>query len=227
MKVVILQSNYMPWRGYFDLVRDADVFCFYDEVKYTKNDWRNRNKIYTKNGLQWLTIPIDKNAVKLKISEVELPEGWETKHADVLRLSYGRAPQYKQIQQLIDELYLNNTHKTLSAFNQHTIKHISGLVGIDTKFVCSSDYDLRGDRVDRLINLLKDLEATEYISGPSAKDYLDGQENLFTENGIKLTYKKYGPYKEYEQLQQPFEPAVSMLDLIAHVPFDQIKNYLG
>jgi hypothetical protein len=227
MKVVILQSNYMPWRGYFDLINDADVFCFYDEVKYTKNDWRNRNRIYSKNGLQWLTIPIDKNAVKLKISEVEMPEGWEEKHATTLKLSYGRAPQFKQIEELLNEVYLNNKIRLLSEFNQNSIKHICKLAGITTNFVSSADYELRGDRVDRLLNLLQDLGATEYISGPSAKDYLTGSEHLFTERGMKLSYKTYGPYKTYEQLSQPYEPAVSILDLVAHIPYSQLKDYVS
>jgi len=227
MKAVILQSNYMPWKGYFDLINDADVFCFYDEVKYTKNDWRNRNRIYSKNGLQWLTIPIDKDAVKLRISEVKMPEGWEEKHATTLRLSYGRAPQFKQLDELIHEIYSGNKLKFLSEFNQHSIKYISKLAGITTQFVSSSDYSLRGDRVERLLNLLQDLGATEYISGPSAKDYLNGSEYLFLEKGIKLTYKTYGPYKTYEQLAQPYEPAVSILDLIAHVPFSKLKNYIS
>jgi hypothetical protein len=225
MKVVILQSNYIPWRGYFDLINEADVFCFYDEVKYTKNDWRNRNKIYTKNGLQWLTIPIDKTAVKLKISEVELPNGWEQVHANILRLAYGRAPQFKQLERVISEVY-DESSKYLSEFNQRSIKYISGQLGIKTKFVSSGDYDLKGERVERLIGLLKDIGATEYISGPSAKDYLQNYEHLFPENGIQLTYKKYGPYLPYKQLSEPFEPAVSVLDLIANVPYEEIGKYL-
>lgn len=226
MKVVILQSNYMPWRGYFDLIKNADVFCFYDEVKYTKNDWRNRNKIYSKNGLQWLTIPIDKDAVKLKISEVILPNGWENKHAETLKTVYGRASQYHQLEGLIDQLYHKNRYSLLSDFNRNAIQELSKLMGLSTEFVSSSSYNLQGDRVWRLINLLKELGATTYISGPSAKDYLQGNEHLFEENGIQLQYMKYGPYKEYAQFQLHFEPYVSILDLIAHVPLDEINDYL-
>lgn len=225
MKVVVLQSNYIPWRGYFDLIGNADIFCFYDEVKYTKNDWRNRNKIYSKNGLQWLTIPINKEAVKQKISEVELPDNWEQKHISILEMTYGKAPFFFQLEKIIQDIYIGNKHHLLSNFNQNIIKYLCAEFGFKTKFVSSVNYDLRGNRVDRLLNLLNDIGTTEYITGPNAKAYLSGAESLFSHNGINLTYKQYGPYKEYKQLSLPFEPNVSIIDLIANVSCDEIKRY--
>src|SRR6185436_12370323 len=101
VRAVVLQSNYLPWRGYFDLIQNADVFVFYDEVQYTKNDWRNRNRICSKNGVQWLTIPISRDAVKLKISEVHLPDArWQEDHFQTLRHSYKPARFYEQIEPL-------------------------------------------------------------------------------------------------------------------------------
>lgn len=224
MKVVILQSNYMPWRGYFDLINDADIFCFYDEVKYTKNDWRNRNKIYTKNGLQWLTIPISKDSTKLKISEVFFQKSWEEEHSQILQLAYGRSLYYNQLKDLINEIYRNNKFQSLSEFNQNSIKHICSLLNIKTKFVSSSDFDLKGDRLERLINLIKDIGANEYISGPSASVYLKDSEYLFSDNNIKLTYKTYNEYPKYTQLSEPFEPYVSILDVLANVSYNEIQN---
>ena len=224
MKVVILQSNYLPWKGYFDLVNDADVFCFYDEVKYTKNDWRNRNKLYTKNGLQWISIPIIKDAVKLKISEAELPENWQDEHSKIIKYAYGRAPFYSNLEGLCEDFYQKSKFRFLSEFNQYSIKKIANFIGIKTAFVNSNDYELRGDRVERLINLLKDIGATEYISGPAAKDYLTEQEHFFLDNNIKLTYKNYDGYPEYEQLRKPFENYVSVIDLIANISKDDIAK---
>jgi hypothetical protein len=226
MKVVILQSNYLPWKGYFDLINDADVFCFYDEVKYTKNDWRNRNKIYSKNGLQWLSIPIDKDAVKYKICEAVLPQGWQQQHYNSLKMTYGRAPHFASLEQLMNEFYVNRQFQYLSEFNQHSIKEIAAFLGINTRFVNSNEYELKGDRVERLINLLKDIGATEYISGPAAKDYLSGQEHRFEENNIKLTYKDYKGYPEYEQLIKPFEHYVSIVDLIANLGSEGSKKHI-
>jgi hypothetical protein len=226
MKVVILQSNYIPWKGYFDLIHDADVFCFYDEVKYTKNDWRNRNRIYTKNGLQWLSIPISKDAVKQKISEVELPSGWQQAHNTSLRLGYGKAPYFKNLTEFLDDFYINKTFGHLSEFNQYSIRRIAEYIGIETRFVNSADYELKGDRVERLVNLLVQMGATEYISGPSAKGYLAGNEHLFEEKGIKITFKEYGAYPPYRQLLNEFENAVSVVDMIANLDRSEIADYI-
>jgi len=225
MRVVVLQSNYIPWKGYFDLIHDADVFCFYDEVQYTKNDWRNRNKIYSKNGLQWLTIPIPSSAVKLKISEVELPPNWQKDHCKALQLSYSRAPYFGQLKEIMDDIY-NFPVNTLSGFNHYSTQKIASYIGINTRFDNSANYNLKNDKLERLVSLLVDLKATEYISGPAAKDYLTGHEELFTTHGIKLTYKTYGGYKPYKQLCEPFEHTVSILDLIANVEKNEIKNHI-
>lgn len=224
MKVVVLQSNYIPWRGYFDLINDADVFCFYDEVKYTKNDWRNRNKIYSKNGCQWLTIPIDKNAVKSKISEVIMPNGWQKKHAEILQLTYGRSPYFFQLEKILTDIYSQNQFQLLSEFNQNFITYLSNAFAFKTKFLDSSNFNLQGERITRLVNLLVDIGATEYITGPSAKNYLIGYENMFSDHNVKISYKVYGPYEEYKQLTDPFEPNVSILDLIANVSYENIKH---
>ena len=226
MRVVVLQSNYVPWKGYFDLINDADVFCFYDEVQYTKNDWRNRNKIYSKNGLQWLTIPIHKEAVKHKISEVELPLDWQKEHYKILQLSYSKAPYFLQLKELMDDLYIDFSCRTLSEFNHYSIKKIASYLGITTRFVNSADYNLKSGKLDRLISLLVELNATEYITGPSAKDYLTDHEHLFAENGIAHSYKNYEGYKPYKQLSEPFENSVSILDLIANVERSEIKNHI-
>lgn len=227
MKVVILQSNYIPWKGYFDLINDADIFVFYDEVKYTKNDWRNRNRIFTKNGLQWLTIPINKDAVKQRISEVLLPDNsWQELHFKSLELGYKSALYYSQLERLMDRIYIAQKWKNLSEMNQSIVKEISDYLGIRTRFVDSKSLDLKGDRIDRLINILKQLNATEYISGPTAKVYIEEYEHLFSKNNIKLVYKNYAGYPEYEQLSKPFEHSVSIFDLIANVKIDVIKKYI-
>ncbi len=225
MKVAIIQSNYLPWKGYFDIIHDSDIFCFYDEVKYTKNDWRNRNKLYSKNGLFWLTIPIHKDAVKQKISEVMLPKtNWKEEHYTVIRETYKKAKFFSQLEPLIEDFYHGNDWEFLSDLNQVFIKKISKTIGIETKFVNSKDYDLEGGRVERLINLLVKLGATEYISGPAAKDYLNGYENLFEAENIKLTFKDYSGYSPYPQLSYPFENYVSIIDMIANVSLEEIPD---
>ena len=226
-KVVILQSNYIPWKGYFDLINDADVFVYYDEVQYTKNDWRNRNKIYSVNGEQWLTIPISKDAVKLKISEVKLPEkSWQARHHKSIYYCYKKAPFFYQIEPLINEVYLEKEWTSLVELDRYLIEKIAGLIGIQTQFIDSKQLELKGDRVERLIHVLKQLNATAYISGPSAKEYLAGSENMFIDSGIQLLYKDYSNYPSYKQMCEPFIHAVSILDLLANVEREKIKDYI-
>jgi WbqC-like protein family len=227
MKAAILQSNYIPWKGYFDIINDVDIFCFYDEVKYTKNDWRNRNKIYPKSGIQWLTIPISKEAVKIKVSEVKIADKkWQDLHYKTLSFSYRNAPYFEQLRHFMDELYLDKKWEFLSVLNQHSIKLISEFIGIKTKFLDSSELNIRGNRVEKLINILKDLGANEYISGPAAKAYLSGNEHLFEENGIILKYKDYSGYKTYTQLAEPFEHSVSIFDMLANIEANEINNHI-
>lgn len=227
MKVAILQSNYLPWKGYFNLIHDVDAFVFYDEVKYTKNDWRNRNIIYTKNGKQWISIPIAKDAVKQKISEVTIDyPAWQELHYKTLFFGYKAAPQFHQLQMLMEEFYQDKQWIHLSKLNQYSIERISGLIGIKTKFIDSSQLTLEGDRVMRLINILKQVGATVYYSGRAAEAYLTGHEHFFAENNIQLVYKDYPSYPHYPQLSSPFEQYVSIVDMIAHIPFNKIKNFI-
>lgn len=227
MKVVVLQSNYLPWRGYFDLVNDADVFCFYDDVKYTKNDWRNRNLIYSKNGLQWLTIPVASNSVKYKIDQVTLTDfSWQEKHFKTIKLAYGKAPFSYQLNSFLDEIYLQTKWSSLSELNQFVIRKISDILAIDTDFISSSDYNLNGQKGRRLLNLLQQIGAKTYISGPSAKTYLDPLVPLFEKAGIQVKYKVYPAYPEYRQLKKPFIGSVSILDMIANLPLQNISSYI-
>jgi WbqC-like protein family len=226
-KVVILQSNYIPWKGYFDLINDADEFIFYDEVKYTKNDWRNRNKIKTPQGDQWLTVPIHKDAVKQKISEVKIDSSeWQSLHHKTLLYNYKRAPFFHQLEPFLNEVYLNHQWRSLSELNCFSIKYIAKLLNIKTMFTDVKQYNLEGERVNRLINIIKQAQASIYISGPSAKNYLAEHEHLFEDNGIELRYKNYFDYPEYKQMHTPFSHAVSVLDMIANLPLAEINNYI-
>jgi hypothetical protein len=218
MRVVVLQSNYLPWKGYFDLIQNADVFVFYDEVQYTKNDWRNRNRICSKNGVHWLTIPISRDAVKLKISEVCLPEArWQEDHFRTVQQSYKPARFFHQIEPLLHDFYKARRWTRLSELNRHCTESIARLLGIATRFLDSKDFNLDGDRVERLVSLLRQIGATEYLSGPSARDYLAGSERLFEQAGLRLLFKSYEGYPEYPQLHAPFHHAVTILDVLANV----------
>jgi hypothetical protein len=224
--VVILQSNYLPWKGYFDLIHDADVFIFYDDVQYTKNDWRNRNKIKTAGGTCWLTVPV---AARLdrNICEIALPPGsWKEKHWKSIRQYYSRAPHFARYEAFFAEMYLSRRWQYLSELNQYLIRSIArDHLGITTILRDSREFTATGNPTERLIALIHAVEGKRYLSGPSARDYL--QEELFHRAGIELAYKDYRGYPEYKQFFPPFESAVSIVDLLCHTGPDAPEYIWG
>lgn len=212
-KVAVIQSNYIPWKGYFDIIHDVDLFIFYDDVQYTKNDWRNRNKIKSANGIHWLTIPVGSPKQRL-IYEVEPANAqWSRKHWLTLQQSYTNSPYFKDYKDYFKHVYTEFEWSNLSQLNQFLIKKISSdFLGIKTEFSDSREYHPVGQNVDRLLDLLQKVGATLYVSGPTAKDYLDNQS--FIDAGIELVYKDYSGYPEYPQLFPPFEHKVSIVDLL-------------
>ncbi|MBX9851159.1 MAG: WbqC family protein [Cytophagaceae bacterium] len=218
--VVILQSNYIPWKGYFDLINSADEFIFYDDVQYTKNDWRNRNKIKTSEGLMWLTIPTGDD-IKRKIYEVEIKDqSWKKKHKQIFVQYYKRASFFEEYKFILDFLY-DNSIVNLSEYNQRAVKYLADILGMKTKFSDSSAYRAEGERTERLIKILQQAGAEKYVSGPTAKGYL--QEELISEAKIKLEYFDYSGYPQYRQLHGAFVHEVSILDLIFNMGKDATK----
>ncbi len=211
--VAVLQSNYIPWKGYFDIIHDVDLFVFYDDVQYTKNDWRNRNRIVTASGVQWLTIPTGTDLNRL-VCEVRLhSSAWAIKHWRTIEQSYRRTPYFHLYKDFFEEVYLGMRWETLSDLNQFLIRHIAGeFLGIKSRFEDSRAYTVSGQKLSRLISLLEQVETKTYVSGPSAKAYIDMAK--IHEANISVTYKDYSGYPEYPQRHQPFEHSVSILDLL-------------
>lgn len=214
--VVILQSNYLPWKGYFDLIHDADLFVFYDDVQYTSRDWRNRNKIKTPNGTTWITVPTGSNRGQL-ICDVQLDDSsWQEKHWKSIVYNYSKSPHYSAYESFFRELFLGKKWGSLSEFNHASIIAISKeLLGISTEFNDSRNYGVSGQKEMRILNLAKAAGADCYLSGPAAKNYLEPQ--LFDKTGIQLAWKDYSGYPEYPQRYPPFDHSVSILDLLFNV----------
>ena len=222
-KVAILQSNYIPWKGYFDIISKVDLFVFHDDLQYTKGDWRNRNRILTPNGPLWLTIPCGSNLKRL-ICEVELNDhSWQKKHWATIENNYRKAPYFNKYKDFFKSFYFDQNWATLSEANQSLIKSISKeLLGLSTKFEDSRKYNLENSKAERVIELLVKTDADYYLSGPAAKDYLIPE--MFKAQNIQLEYMDYSNYKEYQQLHDPFEHAVSIIDLVFNVG-DEMNDY--
>lgn len=213
-KVAILQSNYIPWKGYFDMINMVDEFVLYDDMQYTRRDWRNRNKIKTPNGLVWLSIPVEvKGKYFQKINETKVSEkDWAKKHWQSIGHNYSKAGHFKEYKDIFEELYLGCDEEYLSQINYKFITAINKILGIKTKIRWSNEFELIDGQTQKLLGICKDCNADVYLSGPAAKDYFD-EELARTEN-IKVEWMDYSGYAEYNQLYPPFEHGVSILDLI-------------
>jgi hypothetical protein len=221
-KVAILQSNYIPWKGYFDMIAAVDEFILYDDVQFTKNDWRNRNRIKTPKGLEWLSIPVGQD-IGRRIRDVELPDRrWQEKHWKTLEANYGRAAHFAEVAAVFEPLYRSRSHSRLSALNREFIEAICGYLGISTSISNSWDYDLAEGRTDRLVDLCEQTGAAEYVTGPSARNYLD--ESAFADRGIRLTWFDYTGYSEYPQLWGEFSHEVTVLDLLFNCGRDAARH---
>jgi hypothetical protein len=213
-KIAILQSNYIPWKGYFDMINMVDEFVLYDCVQYTKNDWRNRNLIKTPNGVQWLTIPCRVESLHQRIDETKVSDkSWANKHLKSIIQNYSRAKYFKEYIDIFEALYKEMADEEyLSNINYKFLTTINDILGIKTKISKCQDFTLIEGQTSRLVRLCQDTNADIYISGPAAKNYLD--ESLFEKAGIKVEWMDYSGYKEYNQLFGEFTHGVSIIDLI-------------
>ncbi|HEY4582183.1 MAG TPA: WbqC family protein [Lysobacter sp.] len=223
-RIAVLQSNYIPWKGYFDLIHDVDTFIFYDDVQFTRQDWRTRNRVKTANGPIWLSVPAGTDLDRL-ICNVQLREhAWQKKHWATLSQAYGKTPHFARYRAFFEDVYLGRTWTSLSELNQYLITTISReLLGIGTRFLDSRKFNAQGQKLDRLLDLIGQTGAGTYLSGPAAKDYIDPAR--FEALGVELVYKDYSGYPEYPQLHPPFEHAVSILDLLFHTG-DDAPHYI-
>ncbi len=212
--IAVLQSNYIPWKGYFDIMHDVDVFLLYDEVQYTKNDWRNRNKIVTPHGTKWLTLPCGYNFNK-SIKDVYFNDqiDWQTAHFGAIKRNYSGAPHFKKYIDFFEHVYMERKWQYLHELNRFLITHIAQeFLGITTVLDDSENFFSEGVKQAKLLSLLKSVGTDIYVSGPSAQDYIDVDE--FELEGIKVIFKDYSDYPEYPQLYGNFDHNVSIIDLL-------------
>jgi hypothetical protein len=216
MRCVILQPSYIPWRGYFDLIHRADLFVFYDDVQYDTRGWRHRNRVKSPEGSVWLTIPVHaKGAQTLSrpIHSIETSStgNWPAEHLRKLERLYSAAPFYADYREWLSSIY-RNPPSLLADFTIATTRELASMLGITrTRFMRSSELPAHGTKTDRLLSILEHVGATQYLSGPSARDYIEADK--FERAGIELEWMTY-QYPEYPQLYPPYDPGVTILDLL-------------
>lgn len=212
--IAILQSNYLPWKGYFDIIAAVDTFVVYDCVQYTKNDWRNRNKIKAPGGgTRWLTVPVRRTSLQMRIDEARTldPQALR-KHWTLIEQTYRSAGRFGTMSPVLGPIFDRDTPELLSELNVSLIKAFCEILGIGTRIVDSSEFELSADRNQRLVDICRQAGADRYLSGPAARDYLD--QELFADAGVQVDWMDYAGYPEYDQPHGPFEHQVSIVDLV-------------
>ena len=214
MKIAILQSNYIPWYGYFKIISEVDLFIFFDIAQYTKNDWRNRNRILVNNSPLWLTIPVGDN-INRKITDVQLPSGtWRDKHIKSLTYAYLKAPYFHLIEKFILPIIDDRSIRTLSELNQNLITSVSrDIFELQTVFHSLREDMIHGSPSKRIAKIVESFGGTTYVSGPSASNYLDP--NDFNEVDIILKYINYGDLDPKSNLTNREDTMLSIVHGIA------------
>jgi hypothetical protein len=225
-RVAIVQSCYIPWKGYFDMVNLVDEFILYDDRQYTKRDWRNRNRIKTAQGTRWLTVPVEtKGRYYQRIDETRISEpGWAAEHWKTIVHAYGAAGSFERERERFGDIYASVDDVLVSQVNRRLLEMICDLLGIKTTFSWSTEYAAEGNKTERLVNLCRAAGASAYLSGPRARAYLE--EERFANAGIAVEYMDYGGYPAYPQLYGPFEHEVTILDLIFNVGAERAPFYM-
>ena len=229
MRVSILQSNYIPWKGYFDLMAMSDMFVVYDSVQYTKNDWRNRNMIATASGPIWLTIPIATSGrPEQRINEAVIDDRrWARKHWSTIAQNFARRPHFADVKDRWESEYLEaQTSEHLHDVNLRFLRCLANQLSIDTVIVDDRDFELEPDTpTGKLVQLCRRVGADRYVTGPAGLSYLEVER--FHAAGIALDVIDYRHYPEYSQTTDEFRHGVSVLDLIASVGNEAANHLQG
>lgn len=211
--VVVLQPGYLPWLGFFDQLRRADVFVYYDDVPYDKHGWRNRNRIKTQQGPLWLTVPVRHSGmVSPRIMDMQIDgrTPWARKHVESIRQAYARAPFLDKYLPPLEAL-LQRPWESLVELDVACAALMADWLGVRRRIERSSALGITGTRSERLVNICRHFNASHYISGDAARTYLD--ESLFDLHGIRVEFQQY-VHPDYPQLHGPFVPYLSALDLL-------------
>jgi len=207
------QPVYLPWLGLFHKIALAETFVYFDQVQYLPKDWMNRNKIRTKSGSIWLTVPVLRKGYRdLKTSEIEINNSinWQKKHFRSISLNYKKSPYFENYIPFFEDVY-SRKWKFLGDLNEYMLKWFLDELGIKVNFLNSNDFKFQGEKSSLILDMCKELNASTYIFGMLGKDYADVQE--FEKNNIGLIFQNYN-HPKYSQLYREFISYMSVIDLL-------------
>lgn len=222
--VVISQPAYLPWCGYFRIMKEADVYVFMDNVQFEPSSWQCRNRIKSAAKWMWLTVPTHHEGQRI-ISDVDIDNSkpWQRQHWNTIKTSYGKAPYFNEYSSFFKSVYERKWSK-LTSLTIHIVKYLSLQLGLSPVFVQASKLGAAGKRTDLLLEICKMFDADRYVSSIGAKDYMekDGAKEIFQKEGTKVEFVQFDP-PSYHQLFGDFIPALSFVDCLFNCGPDSSK----
>jgi hypothetical protein len=226
MKVAIMQPTYIPWVGYFALIKKVDIFVFLDDVKIEKSDWQVRNKILVQGRELFLSIPVIGGRKQLICNvKTDTSQNWRQKHIRTLTQSYSRHHYVEDALDILASPVFDNGISLLAGLTTCIIMQLAGKLKINTKFLFSSDLNVNGKKSRKLINILEKIGGDHYVSPIGSKEYIE-QEAVFSSCGIQLEYHDYTPMPYPQINSREFVPFLSVVDLIANVGYEAADEYI-
>lgn len=214
MVIGILQPGYLPWLGFFEQLHRSDIFVIYDDVQYDKGSWRNRNRIKTANGVQWLTVPVRLNfGNRTLVHEVAIENAinWRKKHAESIRQNYSKSPFFTCYWPLFEEAF-DRQWALLIDLDIFFIERLAACLGLaGHRIIRSSTLNITGDRIGRLLAICSHFNANVFYEGAAGRNYINDRK--FTDQGITVQYQHYN-HPTYTQLYGKFVPYLSVIDLL-------------
>lgn len=224
--IAIMQPGYFPWLGFFELMGRCDLFVFLDDVQYTKRDWRNRNRLRSSSGWQWITVPVlSRNHSKEAINDILINNtiDWRRKHLNIILKNYGKARFFNEYYRDIVDIYSRNW-QNLSELTICSTLFIKDKLGITTPHIRSSSLKIKEKQSKRILEICRELRASELLDSKASRGFLDTA--IFAKRNIKITFQDY-KHPVYEQIHKPFMEYMSALDLLLNCGKESLNILLG
>jgi hypothetical protein len=226
--VVISQPTYLPWTGYFRIMKEADVYVFLDNVQFEQRSWQSRNRIKSTEKFAWLSIPTHhESQSRIRDVEIDNSKPWKRQHLTAIKTSYGKTPYFNDYYSFLKSVY-EMKWVELASLNIYLIKYFAAQLGLTPIFVRASKLGLEGKRTTLLLDICKMFGANRYVSSIGAKNYMeaDGAKSIFEREGIAVEFLEVSPFK-YPQLFGEFIPELSVVDLLFNCGSDSSKILFG
>jgi hypothetical protein len=226
-RIVIHQPDFMPYLGFFDRFRNADLYIALDSVQYVNSSrgWTNRDKVKSVNGEKWLSVSVEKTNRSTLINEVVISKNvdWKKNHLSIIRENYRSSPYYDEVIFYINNIY-EREYKYLKDLNIDLIKFLMGSLNLEVPWIWSSDLKISGQKNELLINIIKSVNGNQYLSGVGAKEYLN--EEAFRKAGIEVIWQDF-KHPIYRQNYTGFIPYLSSIDMLLNCGFKNSQEIMG